>query len=215
MGGGSRGGHLHSRARGTGELGDGSSAAGARAIPSLAWLHARVHYAGQHGQCAVCGPCNAAACSGVLLRLPTIDGSLEASLEDALDDAEHAVGLHRARLHLPAEQKQTGHGELVPLPLPCHGLQAELLVLGMVSTTETYDPTTLLSWSMLVVPLQQPLCLLHFCATCGHCKRDGQTGRAPGTCRGMVSLDGMRGAGGRGAACRPARGPAATLSPFC
>ena len=104
--------------RGTGELGDGPSAAGARAIPSLAWLHARVHYAGQHGQCAVCGPCNAAACSGVLLRLPTIDGSLEASLEDALDDAEHAVRLRRARLHLPAEQKQTGHGELVPLPLP-------------------------------------------------------------------------------------------------
>ena len=61
--------------------------------------------------------------------------------------------------------------------LPCRGLKAELVVMEMVSMTETYNPTTLLSWLMLVMPLQQPLCLLHFCATCGHCKRDGQTGR--------------------------------------
>ena len=101
-----------------GELGYGSGAAGARALPSHAWLHARVHYAGQQGQCAGHVACNAAARSGVLPRLPVIDGSFEASLRDALDDAEHAVWLRCVRLQHPAEQKQTGHGELVPLPLP-------------------------------------------------------------------------------------------------
>ena len=72
----------------------------------------------KHGQCAGHVACNAAARSGVLPRLPAIDGSFEASLRDALDDADHAAWLRRARLQHPADQEQTGHGELVPLPLP-------------------------------------------------------------------------------------------------
>ena len=88
-------------------------------------------------------------------------------------------------------------------------------MLEMISTTKMDNPIAFLLRSMLAMPLQQPLWLLHFCATCGHCKGDGQTGRAPGACRGMVPLGGMRGVSGRGAVCRPAQGAAATLSPFC
>ena len=167
------------------------------------------------GQCAGHVLCSAAPCSGVLPRLPTTDGSLEAPFADALDDADHAATLRRARLPHHAEQDQTGHDKLVPLSLYCHGQMVELTVLQIISTTQVDDPMTLLLGSMLAMSLQQPLWLLHFCATCGHCTGDGQTGRKPGARRGTVPLGGMRGVSGRGAACRPAQGAAATLSPFC
>jgi len=157
MGGGSRGGHLHSQARDTGELGDGSSAAGARAIPSLAWLHARVHYAGQLGQCAGHAPCNAAQCSGVLGRLPTIRGSLEASPGDAFVDADHVVQLRRVRLHHPVELNQTGLHDLVPMSLPIPDLTTGLATLQAIESTQMSVPIVLLHQSAPAMPQYQPI----------------------------------------------------------
>ena len=126
---------LRLREQSVGELGNGSGAAGARALPSRAWLHARVHYAGQLGQCAGHAPCNAAQCSGVLGRLPTIRGSLEASSGDAFVDADHVVQLLRVRLQHHVEQKQTGHDVLEPLSLQLAELVVELAVLHAICTT--------------------------------------------------------------------------------
>ena len=74
-------------------------------------------------------------------------------------------------------------------------------MLQTISTTQVDDPMTLLLGSMLAMSLQQPLWLLHFCATCGHCTGDGQTGRKPGARRGTVPLGGMRGVSGRDEPC--------------
>ena len=73
-------GHLRSRARGAGQLGNVSSAAGARVIPSPAWLHARVHYAASLCQSAGHMLRFAAPRSGVLQRLVMIRGSFGRSL---------------------------------------------------------------------------------------------------------------------------------------
>ena len=71
-------------------------------------------------------------CSGVLARLPTIGGSLESSLADALDDAIHAVPLLLFRLQHHAEHKQTGHDDLESLSLHLVGLVVEPVVLHVI-----------------------------------------------------------------------------------
>ena len=166
-------------------------------------------------QCACCVPCNAAPFSGVLGRLPAIGGSSEASLGDVLDGTTHVVELLRVRLPHPAEQKQTGHDGLDPLPLQLDGLVVELAMLHVICATRMNNLISCFFASVPGVHMQQVRLLLYFCAICGHCTQNGQRGRAPGARRGAVPLDGMRAVRGRGVVSRPAWRPAATLSPFC
>ena len=83
-------------------------------------------------QCAGSVPCNVVPCSGVLARLPTIGGSLESSLADALYDAIHVVQLLRFRLQHHAEHRQTGHDDLESLSLHLIGLVVEPAVLHVI-----------------------------------------------------------------------------------
>ena len=111
----------------------------------------------------------AAPRSGVLSRLATIRGSFGRSLRAAHSGANHAARLRSVRLHQPVEQNLTGLADLVPLSLYIPGRTTGLAMLQAISSTQTNVPIVSLHQSAPAMPLQQPIWLLHFCATCGQC----------------------------------------------
>ena len=112
----------------------------------------------------------AAPGSSVLPRPATIRGSFESSLRAARADANHVDRLGRVRLHHPVEHLLTGLYCLVPLPLPTPGRTNWLATLQATGSTHMNVPTELLHQPAPAMPLQQPIWLLHYCATCGQCK---------------------------------------------